>query len=849
MIHANQDVKQKHVTRIVNREDINRWLRALRKGADPTTTPVVWQCFDDSPLKRQELARTLHAPLNDTTFRWIECRQAEGCGIFATVNETKNGGRKKTDFSRAAGVWQDDDEPKPEPTAMPLTPQIVVETSPGKWQQIMTTEGTDDPTEFRLHQQVMVDQWGSDPNAADEVRVLRVAGTWHLKDPDNPFQVRIHQINEIPPYAWNEIKAALPASPKQASAKVAQPERQDGFEVSTAVRNIISGDSYHDSLRDLAAHYAALNMPKADAQATIYELLDQSDDGSDRFKARRADVPRYVDSGYKKFAPTSAASLIEFIDRSKGTMNAVDLISAVASQVADGNVLSLDRAAVVTYLKSAVKGFTKADIVKAFAEAEDEEQDAPTHAKWSRRLLDELKAESNGIEPVAAHGMLYTVGLDNIWRGRDLAALEVEAAKRFDGREMCSRRSDYQAIAQHALAIAGAEKAEFFDNAPVGLASTDDDGVGVFHRLVDGEVVREPLTPDHRQRFLSPAPVDGPMPLYEAFLEQTFASEHPGEAEEQKALLQEICGAAALGFLSKFEKAIKFKGDGRAGKGTQLKIIESLTPVESRVASSPFRWNDQYYLAALAGKRLNLVGELTDAAIPAAEFKGVLGRDLLTGRHPAGRPFEFRCGAGHIFNSNFFVTTKDRSEAFYTRWIILHFPNSRIGMPGDAIDADLAARIIDQELGQIMAWALAGAQRLIKRGRFEMTRAHDRQMGLWRRRSDTLQEFLHDEEVCSLDYGLSGYNVVTEIDRDGGRDHTGQPLKSVVVKGWAVRRSEFYKRYVDWCKAVGRRAMTKSNMTDALNAPAAAALGIRVHRDALAGFLVESVKVLDQGGF
>lgn len=779
-----------------NRREAERYLAKLCNGASLDATKFVFQVFDDSPAKRKELAGIMHATLY-AALPWLKAKQAEGRGVFVTIAETKDGGRKDEDFIRSRGVWQDHDDPNVPPATLPLEPHIVVESSAGKWHQYLLTQTTDREA-LKAAQNVLVERYGSDKNCKGLTRVLRLPGSLNLKDQAHPWLVRIESLSDREPYTWADVEAALPSSPRNATtpAKTSAPSTEPKSDDAELVRLILTGEDYHGAILTLSARYVHAGMSQAQVVEVIQGFIDSSGDTSDRAKSRRTEVPRTVAGAFKKgFAPTTAGSITDYIDQHLDAPGEV-LVADVAEQIAHSQLSPVEVASFVTRLKAHTK-IGKGVIERQIAEARRGDEGAATHRGYALRLLDEMKAEAGGVEPVAADGQLFTVGKDGIWRGRDFAGLEVEAGKRFDGQESCTRRTDYMAIAAHALAIAGAEQPGFFDYAPIGLASS----VG-FHRLDGGEVVLEPLTPAHRQRYMAPhAPVDAPAPTFDAFLAETFDSKHEGDSEAQRGLLQEIFGAVVLGLMARYEKAVLAKGEGRSGKGTLLKVLEALVPPESRTASSPFRWSGEYYLAGLAGMRLNVVGELPeDTPIPAADFKTVIGRDSLTGRHPTHRPFTFRNSAAHIFNSNHFVGTKDRSEAFFTRWIILDFPNSRIGMPGTAIDVDLASRIIDREIGAIAHWALVGAQRLMNRGRFEMTAAHDRLMGKWRRRSDSLMEFLHDDEVVSLDYGLVDF---------------------------AVPRTAFYEAYAAWCIDSGRRAMTKQRVFESLDEPAAAALGVR----------------------
>lgn len=425
---------------------------------------------------------------------------------------------------------------------------------------------------------------------------------------------------------------------------------------------------------------------------------------------------------------------------------------------------------------------------------QDKGDDASTHASYAKAFLTKLEDKSGGVEPVGCEGMLYAYNpRKGVWEGAPAADFCVEVANEFDGRENCERASDYNAIAKHSYAIAARDNEDFFTEAPVGLACT-----GRFYTLNDkGEIERQQISHEHRQRVLSPVrPEVGDMPLFEKFLEETFAGECQ---KEQTELLQEIIGGTVIGTLCKYEKAVLFKGPGRAGKGTLMKIIEAMIPLEVRTAVTPFRWDSEYYLANLAGKRLNVVGELPDdEAIPAAHFKTVTGRDTLSGRHPTGRPFTFRNQAAHIFNTNHYIHTKDHSEAFYTRWVLLEFRNSKINT--DDIESDLAQRIIDRELPHIMAWALKGAKRLEDRGALPPKNAvQHRMMAQWTRRTSSLLEFILDTDYCILG------NQMT---------HT-------------TARADFYKRYSDWCKESNRRPMGKIKVYDEMRTSAIEQTGVR----------------------
>ena len=403
---------------------------------------------------------------------------------------------------------------------------------------------------------------------------------------------------------------------------------------------------------------------------------------------------------------------------------------------------------------------------------------AQTHHGYASNLLASLT--EGEWPPVGHNGALFVLDSDSgLWERQPSESLVRKVAGSHDGKENCVRSSDYRAIADHAISLASND--QFFADAPVGIACQGD-----FYQIAGDDIVKVKLMPEHRQRvMLNFKPQKTPTPLFDAFLHETFESENEGEEAQQRCLIQEISGAIMLGLMPRFQKAIKyFDKFGRAGKGTLERCQRGLVPTEFVTAVSPFVWSQPYFVAAMAGSRLNVVGELPDnESIPAAMFKTVLGGDLITGRHPTHRPIVFTNEAAHVFMSNHFINTRDHTEAFFARWLIVEFPNSRLrtGLP---LDAGLAERIIESEMPGIAGWALEGAARLMRNGKFSQSAVHDRLMNQWRRTANSLEEFIN--EACTLS-----------------------------VEG-KYRRSDFYQNYKAWCEENGRKAFAKGRVKELL---------------------------------
>lgn len=431
-------------------------------------------------------------------------------------------------------------------------------------------------------------------------------------------------------------------------------------------------------------------------------------------------------------------------------------------------------------LKKANKSISVVNLDKALKSAAETDLAiiAQTHHGYALDVIE--KFTFNGWIPVGYEGDLYRADpISNLWVKVPFDEIVNQVTADHDAKDNCKRGSDYKAIAQHVISLA--TNNDFFTDVPVGLATP-----GGFYQIVDNKIEVVPLTPAHRQRvMIDVTPKDMPTPMFDTFLNETFQSKTQGEEEQQITLVQEISGSIMTGIAHKFQKAIKYYDPfGRAGKGTLIKPQEALVPLAFRSAVSPFKWDGEYFLASLGGSRLNIVGELPDdKPIPAAAFKTVLGGDSLTGRHPTHRPFTFKNQAAQLFMTNHLINTTDHSEAFFARWIIVEFPNSRL-VSGRPIDPDLAERIIAAEMPGIAFWALKGAARLIANGAYSKSSAHDRLMTQWRRRTNSLDEFLFD--CCEL-----------------GDDYI-------------YNRADFYQGYTIWCKDSGRKPFAKSKVKELL---------------------------------
>lgn len=154
----------------------------------------------------------------------VEKMQAAGAGVYFSVNETDGKGAKAENIIGVRSYYVDIDGLTDKGPVLEqlitatLKPSAIVETKNGVHAYWYAEERT--PVNYEQYRRVqlgLIKAFNGDTSAKDIARVLRVPGTMHLKDPSDPFQVRVvHQLpeSETPYYTAQSLLYRYP-SPKQ----------------------------------------------------------------------------------------------------------------------------------------------------------------------------------------------------------------------------------------------------------------------------------------------------------------------------------------------------------------------------------------------------------------------------------------------------------------------------------------------------------------------------------------------------------------------------------------------------------------------------------------------------------
>lgn len=191
-------------------DQARRFLQILDPNADMRSIienrpdGFTFQTFDDSKTRKDRTMIRIFTNTLGGAADTLTTLNKRGAGIFVTVNETDGRGRKLANLERIRCVWVEDDEGLG--IAAPLEPHLVTETSPGKFHKLFLVDGLTVEQHARV-QDVLVAEYGSDPNAKDAVRVLRVPGFYHMKG--KPFMVRLIHESCTRPYTAEQVLEAF----------------------------------------------------------------------------------------------------------------------------------------------------------------------------------------------------------------------------------------------------------------------------------------------------------------------------------------------------------------------------------------------------------------------------------------------------------------------------------------------------------------------------------------------------------------------------------------------------------------------------------------------------------------
>ena len=192
-------------------------------------------------------------------------------------------------------------------------------------------------------------------------------------------------------------------------------------------------------------------------------------------------------------------------------------------------------------------------------------------------------------------------------------------------------------------------------------------------RLQDGRWELDEHNPEHFRTAQIPVHYDptAKAPRFELFLDEIYDGD--ADKTEKIAATLEMMGYTLMTH-AKHEKFVLLKGTGSNGKSKIIGTLEALCGTDNISGVQPSKFDSPFQRAHMQYKLANLVTELKQGEVLAdAELKAITSGEPATVEHKNKDPFVMRPYATCWFGTNHLPHTRDFSEAFFRRAVVLDF--------------------------------------------------------------------------------------------------------------------------------------------------------------------------------
>lgn len=667
-------------------------------------------------------------------------RNEEGYGVFFTVNgfDPKEKKRDLEHLVFVNGFFVDVDFPKnktdlndialknfkygvmQEITEFSLAPTAIVETKNGyhiywlleqpiNYLALTPEQKVALQNEHRAVEEAIIKRFNGDAQAKDLSRILRVPELNHLKDPKNPYEVKLKFFNEEHVYTWDQIRKA--------------------FETTTSLEEWATASEDRTFSDEMKEHIERL-YPKID-RPSFRSLLDKIKGA----KEGERNHTLLIAASVARQAGWSEEKAMEYFDEYNG-LNIREIQTTLRS--AYGREKPYDFgynnpiiAARVTedernrYREVCSKVLGTADLKNGEIFLTPAEQKT-IYIRYEYKFIErhpEIKTQTNGLFYRYEGGVYHVVPI-----------LEMEnimlREMYMDGLTNYRKRS---AISDKLMCLRSLPHV-CFDTEE---ADKDKNILNVKNGLLNirtGEI--RPHTPD----YISLSQIDAyydPNFVPERF--NRFLDEITLGDKQQQLLLQEMAGYCLTSDVS-YHTAFILHGHGRNGKGVFARLLSRIVGREFVSSLTLKDLSSDFGLFDLHGKKLNLIDEVSSNYFESDTIKRLISGELITAKVKYRDSIQFYPSAKFIFSVNDLPRINDQSFGFYKRFIIIPFRASFAGRE----DRELEPTLARYELSGILNWAIAGLKRLQENKKFTIGETNDQAMSEFQYQNSPLVEFLQN---------------------------------------------------------------------------------------------------------
>lgn len=659
-------------------------------GRRTTGRPITWRAsFEDSHEKILDL-------------------QQNGYGIFVAIQRMSGSRRHSDDCIGIRTLAIDIDDPEVSYTHT-LTPSFIVHSSPGKRHLYFLVDDclVSEYSKWQSHLAKIV---GGDPSVTDLARVLRLPGSFHLKNA--AIEVGIELCDDsVAIYGMEDIEKTfgLPPEPTHPVKVSDYPRLQHNGETVDRCRKWLNDlvdiakdpeEQKKRGGRNNTIHQTALDVRWLvfEGYLSAEEVRKALEDLCMEVDPDRGYDP--VNSAFRASRDNHSRAFVKFLRQFPNP------------RLSDHKEL--------TWIEEIIKLVTKTDAWDNAFRFDGDQYWVYGDGAWGPRSKNWFRAQVGLLEQ---NNYVYTNN-----KGVDT--------------DVNLKSSQIASIATRAQTIPFIFEEDFVEKFGSGIALAD--GTAIF--AGKRQITTEPWNTEHRivrkLPYGASAPAAQPT-QWIAALDRIFAGDE--DLEAKKLFLAEWYGAAMLGIAPQFSTALILFGErGANGKSTLMETLEEALFGEKYVAHiEPHLWTDAYSLDALNGKYLNSVAELPQGdLIGSNKIKGVITGEKTQARKIYCEPYSMLPKAGHVFSANFLPPTIDLTSAFFRRWVIIGFNNTFSGQKNtkSSIKYELL-----EEREAIFHWALDGARRLVENQRYTEVPSSNTLKQSWQLKSNNVAEYVQDK--------------------------------------------------------------------------------------------------------
>ena len=288
---------------------------------------------------------------------------------------------------------------------------------------------------------------------------------------------------------------------------------------------------------------------------------------------------------------------------------------------------------------------------------------------------------------------------------------------------------------------------EVLHNMKITLASSNDfscdiDKINLLNGVFDWHNnVLLPHGPEYVSRIQLPIAYDdtATCPNIDKFFREVL---HPDSLN----IIEELMGYCLIPTTC-FEKAFMLVGSGRNGKSVFLNLLTRLIGKE-HIANETLQdlAGNRFRKAELANKLVNIFADLSASAVEdSGYFKALVSSDDISVERKGKDPFKLHNTARMVFSTNEIPKSRDNSNAYFRRWVIVRFPKT---ISEDKVDPHLIDKLVEEMPG-LLNMAIRGLKRLFRQGHFSESDTIKKELERYRRDNDTVRAFA--DECCIAD--------------------------------------------------------------------------------------------------